>query len=99
MHSYSSIWNQVHTYFTDFIFQLTPQTAIFGIHNIDKDTSLIQNHLLLLFKLHMYYDRKYGFLSVKIRKIKTLEKRIAANNSYKYERFRKKWHKIENKIS
>ena len=38
----------------------------------------------------MYYDRKYGFLSVKIRKIKTLEKRIAANNSYKYERFRKK---------
>ena len=49
------IWNQVLTYFTDcFHFpQLTPQTAIFGFHNI-ADTFLIQNHILLLFKLDIY---------------------------------------------
>ena len=47
------IWNQVQIYFTDcFHFsQLTSQTAISGFHNIDKDTFLIQNHILLLFKL------------------------------------------------
>ena len=50
------IWNQVQIYFTDcFHFsQLTPQTAIFGFHNIDNDTFLIQNHILLLFKLYIY---------------------------------------------
>ena len=44
------IWNQVQIYFTDcFHFsQLTPQTAIFGFHNIDNDTFLIQNHILLI---------------------------------------------------
>ena len=59
------IWNQVQIYFTDcFHFsQLTPQTAIFGFHNIDNDTFLIQNHILLLFKLHIYNARKHGFLS------------------------------------
>ena len=46
------IWNQVQIYFTDcFHFsQLTRQTAIFGFHDIDNDTFLIQNHILLLFK-------------------------------------------------
>ena len=50
------IWNQVQIYFTDcFDFsQLTPQTAIFGFHDIDNDTFLIQNHILLLFKLCIY---------------------------------------------
>ena len=49
------IWNQVQTYFTDcFHFsQLTPKTAIFGFFNIDNDTFLIQNHILLLFRLHI----------------------------------------------
>ena len=33
-----------------------------------------------------------------ISKIKNLEKRVAANNQNKCERFRKKWHRIENKV-
>ena len=59
-----NIWNQVQTYFTDcgHFSQLTPQTAIFGFHNIDNDTFLILSHILLSFKLHIYNARKYEFL-------------------------------------
>ena len=85
------IWNQIQIYFT----------AIFGFHNIDNDTFLIQNHILLLFKLYIYiYNaRKHGFLSFsnflnEVSKIKNLEKRVAGNNRNKCERFRKKWHRI-----
>ena len=40
-----NIWNQVQAYFTDWshFLQLTPQTAIFGFHDIANDTFLIQN--------------------------------------------------------
>ena len=63
---------------------------------------MIQNHILLLFKLYIYNSRKHGFLSFnnflnEISKIKNLEKRVVADNWNKYERFRKKWHRIENK--
>ena len=59
------IWNQIRAYFTDCLqfSQLTSQTAIFGFHNIDNDTFLIQNHTLRLLKLHICNARKYGFLS------------------------------------
>ena len=97
------IWNQAQIYFIDcFHFsQLTPQTAIVGFHNIDNDTFMIQNHILLLFKLHIYNARKHRFLSLNnflngISKIKNLEKRVSANNPNKCERFRKKWHRIGN---
>ena len=88
------IWNQVQTYFTDGVHfsQLTPQTAIFGFYNIDNNTFLFQNQILLLFKLHIYNARKYGFLSFnnfldENRKIKNLEKRVAVNNRNKCDRF------------
>ena len=94
------MWNQVQIYFTDsFHFsQLTPQTASFCFHNIDNNTFLIQNHILLLFELY----RKHGFLSFnnflnEISKIKNLEKRAPSNNWSKCERFRNKRHRIENK--
>ena len=84
------IWNQVQTHFHDcFHFsQLTPQTAIFGFNNIDNDTFLIQNHILLSSKLHIHNTRKYEFLSFnnflnEISKTKNLEKRIALNNQNK----------------
>ena len=80
------IWNQVQIYFTDcFHFsQLTPQTAIFGFHNIDNDTFLIQNHILLI-QISIYNAKKRGFLSFnnflnEVSKIKNLEKRAAGNN-------------------
>ena len=46
---------------------------------------------------------KYRFLPLnnffnKFSKIKNLEKRAAANNRNKCERFRKQWYRIENKV-
>ena len=51
----------------------------------------------------MYNARKHGFLSFtnflnELNKIKNLEKRVAENNRNKCERFRKKWHRIENEV-
>ena len=75
--------------------QLAPQTVIFGFHIIDNDNILTQNHITLLFKLHVFHVRKHGFLSFnsflnEINKIKILGKRVTANNPNKCERFRKK---------
>ena len=99
------IWNQVQTYFTDCLHfsLLTPQTSVIGFHNIDNDTFLIQNHILILLKLHICNARKCVFLSFniflnEISKIKNLERRVAVYNWNKCERFRKKWHRIENKV-
>ena len=87
LHSCSRYLEQVQIYFTDcFHFsQLTQQIAIFGFDSIDNDNFLIQNHIFLLFKLHIYSARKYGFLSFnnflnEISKIENLEKRVAPNN-------------------
>ena len=51
----------------------------------------------------MYNARKHGFLSFtnflnELNKIKNLEKRVAENDRNKCERFRKKWHRIENEV-
>ena len=83
--------------------QLTPQTAIFGFHDIDNDTFQIQNQILLLFKLCIYNARKHGLLSFnnflnEISKIKSLEKIVVANNRNKYETFKHKQHRIVNKV-
>ena len=78
-------------------------TAIFGFHNFDNDTFLIQSHKLLLLKLHWYSTRKCKFICFsnllnEISKIKNLKRRVALNNGNEYKRFRKKWHRIENKV-
>ena len=65
---------------------LTSQNAVFGIHDIDNDSFLIRNHiLLLLLTLHIGNARKYGFLSFrnflnKINKTKNLERGVVVNN-------------------
>ena len=100
------IWNQLQTYFTNCVHfsQLTPQTAIFGFHDIESETFFFfQNHIILLLKLCIYNTRKYGFLSLnnflnEISKFKNLERRVAVNNRNKYERFRKIWHRMQNKV-
>ena len=66
----------------------------FGFHNIDNDTFLFQNRILLLLKLHLYNAIKDGFFSFsnflnEINKIKNLERKVAVNNQNKCERFRK----------
>ena len=52
------IWNHVQSDLTDCLhfLQLTQQTAIFFVfQNIDNNTFLTQNHILLLLKLQMWY--------------------------------------------
>ena len=60
-------------------------------------------YLLPLLKLHAYNAREYGTWALnnfwnEFSKIKNLEEREAENNWNKYERFRKSWHRIENKV-
>ena len=90
------IWNQIQPYFNDSLHfsQLIPRTVIYGFHNIDNDTFLIQNHIPLLLKLHIYNNRKYSFLSFndsihEINKIKSLERIMVVNNHGKCEN--KEW--------
>ena len=99
------MWNQVHAYFTYCLHftQLTLQALTFCHHNTDNDTPLIQNHVLLLLKLHIFIGRKYGFLSFnnflnEIDKTKNLERGVAVNTRNKRERFRTKSNRIENEV-
>ena len=83
--------------------ELTPQATILGFHKIVNDTFLVQNHILPVLKLHIYNARKYSVLSFnnvlnEISEIKNIERGVARNNRNKCERFRKKWHRVENKI-
>ena len=57
------IRNKVQAYFTDCfnLSQLTLKTVIFGFHNTDNDTILIQNNILALLKLHICSTKKCNF--------------------------------------
>ena len=79
--------NQVQAYFTDRLHFFTVNTTSyhFRFHNIDNETFLIQNHIILLLKSQRFIGRKYRFLSFKnflneISKIKNLERRVVVNN-------------------
>ena len=64
--SYTHAWNEVRTYFTDLLdfSQLISKTPIFGFHNIDNKTFLIENHILLLLKLHISEDKCFYLLII-----------------------------------
>ena len=89
---------------TFFKSKLRQQTAIFGFHNIDKNTFLFQNYIFTLTQITLYTmpeNTDFYLLKKKlneISKIKYLQKRVAVNNQNTCERFRKKWHRIENKV-
>ena len=56
---------------------LTPQSAIFDFFDIDPSVYLITNHLLLIFKFHVYNARSIKKVNIDIlkRKIKKVQKR------------------------
>ena len=89
---------------TFFKSKLTQQTAIFGFHNIDKNTFLFQNYIFTLTQITLYTmpeNTDFYLLKKKLNEIsniKYLQKRVAVNNQNTCERFRKKWHRIENKV-
>ena len=81
-----------------------PQTAIFGFTNgIENNVYKITNHILLIFKLHVYKSRERGTLELsrlinEIKKVKVLEKNSAQNNVRKLEQYSIKWEKTHRTI-
>ena len=82
------LWNHLRLFLTNDISLpiLTPQTAIFGfINGIENNVYKIKNHMLLIFKLHVYKSRERGTLELsrlinEIKKAKLLEKNSAQNH-------------------
>ena len=102
----SQLWSQLRIFFSaDLNPPLsTPQTAIFGfLVETDKYIFKITNHLLLIFKMYIYKSREKGPVDMsrlikEIRKIKTLEKNIATNDTKKLIIYNKKWEKARKAI-
>ena len=78
---------------------LTPQTAIFGfINGIENSVYKITNHILLIFKLHIYKSRQRGTLELtrltnEIKQVKLQDKKSAQNHVRTLEQYNVKWEK------
>ena len=87
------LWNHLRLFLMNDISLpiLTPQTAIFGfINGIENNVYKIKNHILLIFKLHVYKNRERGTLELsrlvdEIKKVKLLGKKSAQNHVRKLE--------------
>ena len=76
---------------------LTPQSAIF---DIDPSVYLITNHLLLIFKFHVYNARSTKKVNIDIlkrkrKKVQETEKNISQTNENKDAKYKKKWKFLE----
>ena len=47
------------------LYDLTPQAAFLGFAEKDLNNTILQNHLLLVFKIYLYKSRTYGFVCLK----------------------------------
>ena len=61
---------------------LCPQSATFGFFDIDPHSSLLLNHILLLYKYYIYYSRDSAKLSLAaltrfIKKVYVMEERLS----------------------
>ena len=81
------LWNDLALFFkNDFtLFDLTLQASLLGFVNIDSKLLLLQNHLLLIFKIYINNSRRSESLILKslirdITKIKNIEEKISINN-------------------
>ena len=99
------LWKNVAKYFRNNINLpvISPQSAIFGFHQIDQN-SVIINLILLLFKHYVYISRDTGTLSLglllkKIKKVNLIERHIAQNDERRKRKFNHKWKKIQPLIS
>ena len=100
------LWNHLRLFLTNDISLpiLTPQTAIFGfIIGIENNVYKIKNHILLVFKLHVYKSRERYTLELsrlinEIKKVKLLEKNSAQNHVRKLEQYNIRWEKTHRAI-
>ena len=76
---------------------LTPQAALFGfINESDNNLNILQNHILLIFKLYVYQSRERGVLNLNgwiknVTKVKKLEMKIPSLYEKKTIQFNNKW--------
>ena len=75
-----------------------PQAALFGFINnkLDNNLNILQNHILLIFKLYIYQLRERGVLHLNgliknATKVKKLERKIASAWEKKTIQFNNKW--------
>ena len=78
---------------------LCPQSATFGFSDIDLHSSLLLNHISLLYKHYIYYSRDSAKLSLAaltrfIKKVYVMEKRLSFENEKKSKALNKKWRKM-----
>ena len=100
------LWNDVNTFFDNHLplYDLIREATFFGFTEKHLNDSILQNHLLLVFKLYLYKWRSYGFVCLKsllleIKKINCLEKKIAKANTNKDKSYLLKWNKIDNQLT
>ena len=98
-----NLWNELVLFFENkfTLFDLTLQAAFLGFLNVDSELLLIQNHLLLIFKIYIYNSRKSESLKIKslireITKVKNIEEKISLNNEKKHAIYKRKWQLVEN---
>ena len=95
------LWNHLRLFLTNDISLpiLTPQTVIFGfINGTENSDYKITNHILLIFKLHVYKTPERGRLINEIIKVKLLEKKSAQNHVRKLKQYNFKWEKTHRTI-
>ena len=101
-----NLWNELVLFFKNefSLFDLTPQAAFLGFLgflNVDPELLLIQNHLLLIFKIYIYNSRKSQSLKIKsllreITKVKNIGEKISSDNGKKHANYKRKWQLVEN---
>ena len=79
-----NLWNELVLFFENkfTLFDLTMQTAFLGFLNVNSELLLIQNYLLLIFKIYIYNSRRSESLKIKslireITKVKNIEEKIS----------------------
>ena len=98
------LWKQLTSYLEEHLIpsQLSLQTAFFGFLNLNSNLGLIQNHILLIFKIYLNKSRKYERVTLNgliknIANVITIERKIANNDTKKIEIHSNKWEKVANK--
>ena len=93
-----NLWRDLKTYYQPSFSLplLRPQSATFGFFDIDPHSSLLLNHILLLYKYYIYYSRDSAKLSLvaltrSIKKISVMEKRFSFGNEKKSKALNKNW--------
>ena len=86
------------------LYDLKTQAAFFGFSEKHLEDTILQNHLLLVFKTYLYKSRFYVFVCLKslileIEKVNPLEKKIAEANANKNKSYLLKWNEIDNQLT